>query len=96
MTRQRNRLRPEQLAKLERWGRHAVKQMRGVTLGQVANVATKELGFPVTAGNVRGLGLDWGRGPGRVSDKPDLRTMVERLRRDLDRLRMQVSAIRGG
>lgn len=92
MTRQRNRLSNEQLSKLERWAKAATRQMQGATMGQIANVASRELGFPVTGGNVRGLGLDWGRGPGRVSDTPDLRTMVERLRRDLDRLRKQVAA----
>ena len=89
-TQKRNRLRPEQLKELERWAKTARRSMRGVSYAQVAQVATRELGFTVSAGNVRGLGIDWQRGPGAPRVKPDLVAMIERVRADVARLAKRV------
>ena len=89
-TQKRNRLRPEQLHQLQRWAKTARRTLRGVSHAQVAEVATKELGYHVTPGNVRGLRIDWQRGPGAPRVKPDLAAMIEQIRHDLARVARRV------
>lgn len=90
MTQRRNRLRPENYEALERWARGQKTKLRGWTWGAIAEAATRDLGFFVSAGNIRGLGIDWGRGPGAPRTKPDLGAVVERIRQDVSRIARRV------
>lgn len=93
MTKQRNRLTPQQLETLSAWARTACKRMQGATWGQVANVATRELGFAITAGNVRGLEIDWGRRRGRPRTSPNYALIIEQIREDVRRIKAQLAGM---